>query len=136
MDHALKVPCSLVTQGKTHLLIPNSAIVEVVKTSVLLSDDGREFVHWSNRDLPVYDERRRAHTGDNTTITVIVRTPEDNQLFAIPASQFPRSIQANMHNVTEDTRPPNTHAIAIAYILVDGQHAIIPNLDLCKKKIS
>jgi len=146
MHTSIKIPCTLIPTNNVNLILPNSAIEEVI-----VSDAIKPLPHtpswitgsicWHNQNINIvtFDQ---PHVTDETNrsgkhIIVVVRNPSaDNNraFFGILAKNMPQVIEANTQNIDRNLRPENTHTHAKSYVYINGKDAIIPDIDLLNRE--
>ena len=140
MDSSLKISCTLIHTGQHYLILPNSAIAEVLVTSVLNTNEqqptwGAGQIEWDYQIVPLISfdqlesELQRNNTGKH--IILIVRNPVTNgrpAYFGIIASSIPQIVQANSSTLKKNLQPKSLHRYALSYILFNGRPALIPDL--------
>lgn len=140
MDSSIKISCTLIPQSGLNILIPNSAIEEVIKTPLFQGEDRTSsnilgYAVWKNEKVPVFTANPglipNQFRDSDQIILVIVKSPTTSTHMGFYASQSPRSTQANQRSLTDDPSPGYINSYASRYVSIDDQHAIIPNLDSC-----
>jgi len=141
MDSSLKVSCTLIQAGPHYLILPNSAIAEVVVT--------KEFSHksdhptwsagqtqWDNQNVELISfehlgSKSGRHAEGSSHIVLIIRNPiphSQPKYFGVIASTIPQIVQANSSALRKDLRPSLLHDYSMSYVLINGRPAIIPDI--------
>jgi len=140
MDSSIRVPCTLIPVYGNNLLLPNSAIAEVLVCEEILKQENQPQwclgqIRWDNRAIDVVSfERIEVPTKQILTqryIILIIRNPEADSAppyFGFLATQIPQIVQANSSTLYKDLQPANTHTCAMSYVSINGKHAIIPDI--------
>lgn len=144
VDLLAKIPCTLIPQGEIKLLVPNSAIQEVVKTDLLASDanDAPAIIgkiHWNDQDLKIFSSNakyNKASLIDKSAIIVILKSPDTEQNMGFFASHSPKSTRANQRSLSDDNSPTYINTFALRYIYIEGTQAIIPDLSHCFSQLN
>jgi len=144
VDLLAKIPCTLIPQGEVNLLVPNSAIKEVLKTDILISNTNDADaiigkIHWNGQDLKVFScnvKYNKASLVDKSAIIVVLKSPDTDQHMGFFASQSPKSTRANQRSLSDDNSPTYINAYALRYIYIEGTAAIIPDLSSCFSQLN
>lgn len=158
MDSSIIIPCTLVPVKKHNLLIPNSAIAEVIISDKLEAPDNAPkwlpgLVKWQDQDIFVIEfdaidsDAISANNNKNTVLVIRnliendpiekhseehspTHTPTNNQImyFGILAKSVPQIVEANSHSIDRNLHPKFNHSLARSYININGIEAIIPNI--------
>lgn len=140
MDTSIKISCTLIPVSKHSLLLPNSAIAEVLICGELTPPADSPswlcgILNWQNHDVCVIDFDIIGSTDKSAPISkntvVIVRNPANEKqtpFFGILAKSIPQVIEANSRNIDRNLHPKNPHSHATSYINISNTEAIIPNI--------
>jgi len=151
MDASIKIPCTLLPVNKHNLLLPNSAIAEVIVCGGLESPAKSPAwligsTTWQNQIIHIiaFDKfiSSEKSTGSDKNTVVIVRNPSidsiDNSpaFFGILVKNIPQVIEANSHNIDKNMHPNISHPHAKSYIIIKNLDAIIPDIASIAKAIN
>lgn len=140
MDSSIRVPCTLIPIYGSNLLLPNSAIAEVLVCEEILKQENQPQwclgqIRWDNRAIDIISfERIEVPTKQILTkryIILIIRNPEADAAppyFGLLATQIPQIVQANSSTLYKNLQPTNTHSCAMSYVSINGKSAIIPDI--------
>lgn len=153
MDTSIKIPCTLIPTGRYQLLLPNSAIVEVLTCSELTppkqahTSTNAGIPTWllgtlSLQDQPIsvinFDaiEANAVSNDQKKNTIVIIRNTVTNAssskhyqpYLGIYADRIPHILEVRSQNIERELHPQHTHSQAIGYIDIQGMTAIIPNI--------
>lgn len=140
MDRGTRVSCLLVASHGFHILLPNASVVEVLPITELESGPNPDWIEGATtwRQHKTYLVSPAAKRGEPLSTTgralfaAILRTPvTDNADFKVGllATEMPRLVQADIHNLETDLAPKTAHPLAIQYVLIQRHPAFIPDID-------
>jgi len=139
-DSGFRVSCLLLTSHGFHVLLPNACIVEVLPIAQFERGPNPDWVAGSTvwRQHKTYLISPAAKRGDPVSTTdralfvAILRTPlTETAEFKVGllATEMPHLIQADMHNLETDLNPKTGHPLAIQYVQIQRQPALIPDIE-------
>ena len=132
-----KVACVLMPFQEFQLLLPNTAIAEILPPQILdPSNDlnphvSGEFV-WHTRRIKVCNLEAYASNSNRSNL-IILRIPSisgNADYLGLLSRNIPHFVQASSDSLEQDLQPLATHQIALSYVSINGQSAIIPDLSL------
>ncbi len=140
MESLLKIPCTLIRQRDLSLLLPSAAIAEVFYSEPATREDTPPWLmgysRWRSQAVRVLDFAAMGqdvpHRLQGRWLVAAIKTQafiEDIPTIAFYCSEPPELCLANERNLQVDHKPKRLHPLAAAYVVVDGQHALIPDLD-------
>lgn len=141
MDASIKIPCTLVPVTKFNLLLPNSAIAEVIVSSEfeVIPDTPRWLygvLNWQNKHVPVIEfdkiDSTDVKSEHKKSIILIALNPSlkgNTPYIGILSKSIPQVIEANSHNVDKNLHPKSTHSHAKSHVIAGRKEAIIPNME-------
>ena len=144
VDLLAKIPCTLIPQGEVNLLVPNSAIQEVLKTDLLAADSNEAQtiigkIRWNGQDLKIFSSNtkyNKANLTNKSAIIVVLKSPDTEQNMGFFASQSPKSLRANQRSLSDDNSPTYINTYALRYVYIEGTAAIIPDLSRCFSQLN
>ena len=139
-DGNSRVSCLLVNSHGYQLLLPNACVVEVLPISKFDSGPNPDWVVGTTdwRQHKTYLISPAAKRGEPLSATgralfvAILRSPlTENTPFKVGllATEMPRLVQADMHNLETDLAPKTAHPLAIQYVRLQRNPALIPDID-------
>ncbi|MDH3327495.1 MAG: chemotaxis protein CheW [Gammaproteobacteria bacterium] len=141
MDVSIKIPCTLVPVRKFNLLLPNSAIAEVIVSSALeLPTNAPQWLYgivkWQEYNVHVieFDKIDLAQNIPNNkkSIILVLRNPSPTNkvpYIGILAKSIPQVIDVNSRNIDKNLHPQITHSHAKSYVIVNKKDGVIPNVE-------
>jgi len=152
MDTSIKIPCALIPLNQCQLLLPTSAIAEILYCDELKVTDHTlpwlfQLTDWQNQAIRVIDFEK-INSPDQTilntkNIVVIVRKINDRAkqdadagssdtdhcgFFGILAKNTPQIVEANSRNLDRNLHPKNTLSHVKCHIDINHTQAIIPDI--------
>jgi hypothetical protein len=121
---------------KHKLLLPNSAITEVVSQKQLTASapqDGESTIEWQGKTIRLVDFDRLSDNGSRSSwnlfnVVVIKKLDDTATKFGFLAAGTPSIFQANSYSLEPDLRPTHLTKYAATYAIANQQQVIIPDL--------
>ena len=141
MNVSIKIPCTLIPVKRFNLLLPNSAIAEVIVTNEIQTvPDAPPWlygtVNWQNHNIKIilFDQidTQDIRPEPHKSVITIIRNPVPNSkpaFLGILVRKTPQVLDANSHNLDRNLHPKNNHSCAISYATINGKDALIPNIE-------
>jgi len=140
MDASPKISCTLFQTGQHNLVLPNSAIAEVLVTTDLATTENKPTwnageIRWDRRKIQVVSLDHLAspikESKKTEYIILVIRNPIPNSppaYFGIVASAIPQIVLANSSTIHKNLQPTNLHEYSMSYVLLNGRPAMIPDI--------
>ena len=147
MVASIKIACTFVPVRKFNLLLPNSAIAEVIVSQSLEKKINSPqwllgTTQWQNEEIDIIGFDKIDSSDDSPenlkSIIIIVRNPSITgamRHFGIMTKNRPHIVEANSHTLDKNLHPRASHSHAKSYVVINGKEALIPNIELLAKTI-
>ncbi len=141
MDHTIKIPCiSVPVRGHT-LLLPNSAISEVIiiKEQIQQFKDMPRwsvgYINWQNEKVFILSFDQIDHESNYSTknkhLCLIIKNPDLTSALrhiALIAEDTPQIVQANSQSIDRNLHPQSLHSCALSYATINSNAVILPDI--------
>ena len=142
---SIKIPCTLIPVKRFNLVLPNSAVAEVISRKEINQEKANQVwllgtIEWQNDKIPVieFDKIDEAdQESEYTKYTIIIvrnclpGNENNNRIehFGILAKSMPQVIEANAHSIGKELHPQISHSQAKSYLTFHGKAALIPDIE-------